>query len=69
MRDQPFLAWLHARLENIHRENPNVDYMHKLRAIILATDPQKETPNTDGDITSILEDDIFESAPEGELFK
>jgi hypothetical protein len=45
MNDQEFLIWLHERLEHQHGENRYVDYMHKLRAIILATDPIVTTPN------------------------
>lgn len=37
MKDKQFLMWLHERLEHKHEENPLVDYMHKLRAIIAAT--------------------------------
>ena len=45
MRDKDFLQWIHDRLEHQHGENPNYDYMSKLRAIIRATDPERETPN------------------------
>lgn len=45
MKDRDFLKWIHARLEHVHQENPLVDYMHKLRAIIATTDPDKETLN------------------------
>lgn len=45
MKDQEFLMWLHERLEHVHREPAQADYMHKLRAIIEATpeDKAKET--------------------------
>lgn len=46
MKDRDFLTWLHERLEFQHGENPNVDYMQKLRSIIVATDPDQLTPNT-----------------------
>lgn len=46
MKDKEFLKWLHARLEHVHGENPLVDYMHKLRAIIHATDDCQSSPNT-----------------------
>lgn len=29
--DAKFLRWLHDRLEFVHGENPDVDYMHRLR--------------------------------------
>lgn len=29
-----FLQWIHARLEFVHKENPSVDYMHRLHEII-----------------------------------
>lgn len=45
MKDRDFLVWLHERLEYVHKENPHVDYMRKLRAIILATSAEQETPN------------------------
>ena len=45
MRDKEFLQWIHDRLEHVHGENPLYDYMHKLRAIIHLTPPDKETPN------------------------
>jgi len=45
MTDQEFLIWIHERLEHQHGENPHVDYMHKLRAIILVADPTVTTPN------------------------
>ena len=45
MKDRDFLKWIHERLEHVHQENPLMDYMHKLRAIIATTDPDKETLN------------------------
>lgn len=45
MNDRDFLIWLHARLTDVHGENPMFDYTHKLRAIIVATPADKETPN------------------------
>lgn len=45
MTDRSFLIWLHARLKEVHKENPHKDYMHKLRAIINSTPKDKETPN------------------------
>lgn len=45
MTDREFLMWTHERLEHIHGENPLMDYMHKLRAIIHATPASRETPN------------------------
>jgi len=47
MKDREFLKWLHARLEYVHKENPIVDYMWKLRAVIAATPESQETPNID----------------------
>jgi len=48
MNDKDFLIWLHKRLENVHNENPNYDYMHKLRAIIANTPNDRFTPNVTG---------------------
>jgi len=45
MKDREFLIWLHERLVEVHGEVPEVDYMHKLRAIIRDTRPLKATPN------------------------
>lgn len=32
--DVDFLMWIYERLEHIHGEDPNADFMHKLRSII-----------------------------------
>ncbi len=45
MTDQDFLMWLHERLSNTHGESEIMDYMHKLRSIILTTPPERVTPN------------------------
>jgi hypothetical protein len=45
MSDKKFLQWIHDRLHQVHGENESVDYMHKLRAVIGATDNKKFTPN------------------------
>ena len=34
MNDAEFLQWIYSRLQNVHEENPNVDYMIRLRGII-----------------------------------
>lgn len=46
MGDREFLIWLHARLERVHGESADKDYMHKLRAIINNMDKRHCTPNT-----------------------
>lgn len=46
MYDRDFLTWLHTRLEQVHGEDPQVDYMYKLRAIIKATDPDNVTSSS-----------------------
>jgi hypothetical protein len=48
MNDRDFLIWIHERLEHIHKEDPLVDYMWKLRAIIISTPKDKLTPNISG---------------------
>lgn len=55
MNDKEFLAWLHERLEHQHGENPHVDYMHKLRAIIKAIPPNQITKSIDtgNDLTHV----------------
>lgn len=60
MKDKNFLAWLHERLELVHNENPNVDYMHKLRAIIRTIPKDQET---NGGVSDT--DDIRRLALEG----
>ena len=45
MTDQQFLMWIHERLVNVYKENELMDYMHKLRAIIVDMNPKKTTPN------------------------
>jgi serine/threonine protein kinase len=45
MKDREFLKWLHERLEHVHGESPIVDYMHKLRAIIRDTPPDRVSIN------------------------
>lgn len=61
MQDREFLMWIHQRLENVHGEDHLLDYMHKLRCIIVDTHPNRMTPN-DGrggnnykDLVKILE--------------
>lgn len=44
MKDREFLTWIHARLQDHHVENPHMDFMHKLRAIILATPKEQTSP-------------------------
>lgn len=34
MTDREFLTWIYERLEYVHGENANYDYMHRLRKII-----------------------------------
>ena len=43
MKDRKFLAWLHERLRYQHGENPNVDYMHRLRSIISAMPDDRDS--------------------------
>ena len=46
MKDRDFLKWIHERLKYVHKENPLVDYMHKLRAVISTTPESQESQNT-----------------------
>lgn len=41
MNDKEFLEWIYQRLLKVHKENKNVDYMHKLKNII---DGMEDTP-------------------------
>lgn len=45
MCDRDFLVWIHARLKQVHGENPNVDYMQKLSSIINSMDLKRHSPN------------------------
>ena len=45
MNDKQFLQFIHDRLLEIHFEPKNIDYMHKLRAVIAAYPSDKITPN------------------------
>ena len=45
MKDRDFLMWIHERLEHVHKEDPCIDYMRKLRSIIELYDPHKVSPN------------------------
>lgn len=58
MRDREFLQWIHGRLENVHGTSPNVDYMHKLRAIIRAIPFKQETKNVAGPTCIIFGSEI-----------
>lgn len=43
MNDRDFLCWVHKRLEHVFGDHPLVSYMHKLRAIIANTPPDRNT--------------------------
>lgn len=45
MTDREFLTWIHERLEYVHEENPNMDYMWKLRSVIAAIPVDQEASN------------------------
>lgn len=45
VKDKEFLMWLYERLQFVHNENPNVDYMKKLLCVISITPEDKLTPN------------------------
>ena len=45
MKDREFLNWVHDRMINVYGENRNIDFLHKLRAIIRNYPQDKETPN------------------------
>lgn len=45
MTDKEFLSWIYARLVKVHGEEPLMDYMHKLSAIISATPADRVTAN------------------------
>ena len=45
MNDHDFLNWIHERLQNVHGEDPRVDYMQKLKTIIQST-PRASNANS-----------------------
>ena len=56
MTDQRFLWWLHERLVNVYAESDMMDYMNRLRAIIVDMPPEKETvsiSNMDTDVETL----------------
>ncbi len=57
MKDKEFLLWIHQRLNQVHGENKNADYMWKLRAIIANTSEDQVTPNVMVSL-NILEDGL-----------
>jgi hypothetical protein len=56
--DREFLIWIHERLELVHCENPLLDYMHRLRAIIRSTPVNRCSKKyyTCNSLTEMLED-------------
>jgi len=44
LTDREFLIWIHERLVNQYGESPYMDYMHKLRAIIITIPADQVTP-------------------------
>jgi hypothetical protein len=48
MSDKEFLQWVYNRLVHLHKENPRLDYMLRLWAIIEATSQNQETPMIGG---------------------
>jgi hypothetical protein len=72
--NQKHLEWIYNRLVSIHKENPNVDYMLRLRRIIdvcstpairaaLATEPEGPSER---DIAEILERLEWKRLPQAE---
>jgi len=53
MNDREFLQWLADRLVCVYGESGNVDFVHKLMSIALATPPEQRTPNTESWINPI----------------
>lgn len=50
MNDLKFMIWIHHRLTDVHKENPSVDYMHKLRAVINSI-PRNQISKNMGTVT------------------
>ena len=44
MKDKEFLIWIHEKLVLLG-DDPLMDYMHKLRAIVTGIPDDQETPN------------------------
>lgn len=43
MNDKEFLQWIYYRLAEVHSENKNYDYMHRLKEIIDTTEVVKKS--------------------------
>lgn len=43
MNDKEFLQWIYYRLVEVHGENKNYDYMHRLKEIIDTTEVVKKS--------------------------
>ena len=61
MRDKDFLKWIYYRLKEVHGENPDYDYMFKLRNIIIATPPDVVTPNVSRATEDMMEKGIIDA--------
>ena len=49
MTDKEFLQWIYERLVYVHKTNPNLDYMHRLKKIIETTEDIQHPNNKTGD--------------------
>lgn len=54
MYDKEFLIWLHQRLYHLHGDNPNADFMGKLRSIIKSIPGDQLTPNMAPSVEEII---------------
>jgi len=65
VKDREHLIWIHERLVKWHGEDPLIDFLHKLRAIIKNTPADKESPNigTSSNIEQLMEEIEKEERP------
>jgi hypothetical protein len=58
MKDKRFLCWIHERLVR-NGDSKHVDFLHKLRAIIRDTDPNKDSrsdTSSDFDVVQMFQE-------------
>ena len=68
MTDREFLMWIHERLVHEHKEREMVDYMHRLRVIIMNLPGKQVSTNfTGADTTEELTQYLNEHSKDEEV--
>ena len=55
-RDQRHLQFIHDRLVNVHKENPNYDYMQRLKDIIGEIPPAHTAPSNHPGVVKVTKE-------------